>query len=290
MDAVFPYVGGKVRMVPHILRCLPPPETYRVFVDVFGGAANVVVAVPSRPGLFKVYNDVDDELVNFFRVLREPELREKLLERLTFTPYSRKLFEDVCRSPLPDDPVDRAWRVYVLNVQSFAGATHLSATPGRWAYDMNRKNLKKWLKGQEKLATFAGAMRDVALECLDFADCIRRYDSPETVIYADPPYYPDARVDNLIYGYELSRERHRELAELLNSVQGMVILSGYRCPEYDEWYASWERREYDLACTVSHIGGTRDTKGQPRPRRTECLWLSPRLVEKLRIPVQMTLF
>ncbi|MGB9847441.1 MAG: DNA adenine methylase, partial [Desulfotomaculales bacterium] len=121
MEAVFPYIGSKVRMVPHILRCLPPPEKYRVFVDVFGGAANVTLAVPSRPGLFKVYNDVDKELVNFFRVLKDPELREKLLEKLVFTPYSRSLFEDICLSPLPDDPVDRAWRVYVLNVQSFAG-------------------------------------------------------------------------------------------------------------------------------------------------------------------------
>jgi DNA adenine methylase len=278
-------------MVPHILRCLPPATKYRVFVDVFGGAANVILAVPSRPGLFKVYNDKDKELVNFFRVLKDPELRERLLEKLVFTPYSRSLFEDTCLSLLPDNPVDRAWRVYVLNVQSFAGASHQNATPGRWGYDLSRKNMKKWLNGQERLVRFAEALRDVALECLDFAECIRRYDSPETVIYADPPYYPDARVDNTVYSsYELTRERHKELAGLLNSVQGMVILSGYRCPEYDEWYAGWERREYDLACTVSHIGGTRDTKGQSRPRRTECLWLSPKLVEKLRVPVQLTLF
>lgn len=78
-----------------------------------------------------------------------------------------------------------------------------------------------------------------------------------------------------MYPHEMSRERHRELAGLLRSFPGMVALSGYRCPDYDEWFGDWERHDREVRCSMSWVGGTGSTKGLPRPRRVESLWLNP---------------
>jgi DNA adenine methylase len=126
------------------------------------------------------------------------------------------------------------------------------------------------------------------VECLDFADLIRRYDREKTLVYADPPYYPDTREENGLYRLEMTREQHRELAEILNSVKGMAALSGYRCPEYDEWYSTWERHDLSVVCHLSSVGGEK-YRGD-RPGRVESLWLNPaaaRAGGKLR---QITLF
>jgi len=82
MQAVFRYPGGKARLAKKIVSLFPPGDTYDVFVDVFGGSAAVLLALPDRPGLLKVYNDVDSELAGFFKVLRDPKMRERLIEIL----------------------------------------------------------------------------------------------------------------------------------------------------------------------------------------------------------------
>lgn len=113
---------------------------------------------------------------------------------------------------------------------------------------------------------------------MDFAEVIKRYSAPDVLAYLDPPYFPSTRCDPGQYQHEMTAEQHQELARLLNAFPGMAAVSGYRCPEYDAWYAGWERHDRDVACSMSHVGGTRDTKGQARPRRVESLWLNPAAV------------
>lgn len=91
-EAVFQYPGGKARIAPWIAGLLPPPGSYKVFVDVFGGAASVTLEVMRRceragKKVLFVFNDLDDQIVNFFRVLRDPAMRKQLQEALTWTPY-----------------------------------------------------------------------------------------------------------------------------------------------------------------------------------------------------------
>lgn len=225
-----------------------------------------------------VYNDKDEEIVNFFRVLRDPESREKLREMLRWTPFSRKEYEGCVEMPAPEDPVGRAWWFFMLTQQSYSGRPPF--TPGRWGYHVqNDGNIRRWLNSQERLERFGELFRRVQVECLDFAEVIRRYSRRDVLIYADPPYFPSARVDTKIYALELPPERHKELADLLNAFPGMAAISGYRCPEYDEWYALWERHDKDVPCSISKIGGTREWKGMSRPRRIESLWLNPAAVQ-----------
>lgn len=279
--SVFPYPGGKARIAPWIADLLPPPGEYATFVDLFGGAANVLVEVMHRNDAagvkaHYVYNDRDEEIVNFFRVIRDREKRKELMEMLRWTPFSRREYEECIAMAPPADPVERAWRFFILTLQSFYGTPR--ATKGRWAYDLYGIAVNRWLHSQERLERFGELFRRVQVECLDFADVVRRYSGRAVLVYADPPYFPDTRVDANVYSHELSSERHRELAELLNSFPGMAAVSGYCCPEYDEWYSGWERHDKRIPCSMSLKGGVGVWKGEKKPYRTESLWLNPAAV------------
>ncbi|MEW5935339.1 MAG: DNA adenine methylase, partial [Bacillota bacterium] len=245
-EAIFPYIGGKAYTAGWIASLLPPPGTYRTFVDLFGGAANVLLAVmraTSGKDVVWVYNDIDADIVNFFRVLRNPELSSKLIEVIRLTPYSRHEYRECLEGAPPEDPVERARRWYVVVAQSYGGMPPGAATPGRWGYSVREHNpAKEWAVAPDRLRWFADALRGVQVECLDWRDAVRRYDTPETLFYADPPYHPHTRTGRL-YRHEMTRDDHRELAELLRGIRGMAAVSGYRCPDYDAWYAGWERRD-----------------------------------------------
>lgn len=294
-EAVFQYPGGKARIAPWIADRLPPPGSFNVFVDVFSGSGSVLLEVMRRceragERVLFVFNDKDGEIVNFFRVLRDPSLRKQLQEALTWTPYARTEYLACLEAPPTDDPVEKARRFFVLRQQSYGGHGH---SKGQWQYHLEagwqKSGPQRWLSSREKLERFGNLFQKVQVECLDFADLIRRYDRKAVLFYADPPYYPDTRQDNHLYRLEMPRERHQELAEILNSVKGMAALSGYRCPEYDEWYSGWERHDLKVICHLSSVGGEK-YQGD-KPGRVESLWLNPaaaRAGEKK--TQQMTLF
>lgn len=275
--AVFQYPGGKARLAGWIADHLPPPGSYTTFVDVFGGAACVLLEVMRRnetagvEGILYVYNDIDTELVNFFRVLREPEMRRELLDLLRWTPYSRRQFQECREMPVPEDPVRRAWRFYVINQQSYCGKIQSweGCRAGNWGYDIKvSRTVSRWLNSQERLEAFGEMFRRVQVECLDFADILRRYADRGVLAYCDPPYHPGARAGKAMYRHEMPAERHAELAKILASFPGLAAVSGYRCADYDAWYAGWERHDRELACLVPQASGV-------TPRRVESLWLNP---------------
>jgi len=293
--SIFKWPGSKARLASRIVSLFPPPESYNVFVDVFGGAANVTLAVPDRPDLLKVLNDVDKELVNFFRVMRDPTLRERLADMLTWTPYSRQEYAEAITFK-PADPVERAWRFFVLAEQGYSGLSYAHATPGRWGYTVTAKKHapRAWVNSVEALQEFGQRLRDVQIENLDYRELIARYDGPDVLIYADPPYLIRHCPDKIYTNEMQDVETHRELAEVLNGIKGMVVLSGYPSEEYREWYdrRGWERHEFDVVCSTSCRGSRVGLKGLGKPRRTECVWLNPACVkarERARF-MQLSLF
>lgn len=294
-ESVFQYPGGKARIAGWIADHLPPPGSFNVFVDVFGGSGSVLLEVMRRCELsgkrvLFVFNDLDNEIVNFFRVLRDPELRQKLQEALTWTPYARTEYMACLEASPTDDPVGKARRFFVLRQQSYGGH---GASKGQWQYHMEagwqKSGPQRWLSSREKIERFGMVFQKVQVECLDFADLIRRYDRQGVLFYNDPPYYPDTREENNLYHLEMTREQHQELAEILNGIKGMAALSGYRCPEYDEWYSGWERHDLNVICHLSSVGGEK-YRGD-RPGRVESLWLNPAAVQAGKGKVeQLTLF
>ena len=292
--AIFKWPGGKARLANKIVSLFPPPDAYSVFLDVFGGAANVTLAVPDRPDLLKIYNDVDSELVNLFRVMRDPAARERLIDMLTWTPYSRQEYAEAITFE-PADQVEKAWRFFVLTEQSYSGISYSRATPGRWGYTVTagKQVARAWVNSVDSLHEFGQRLRSVQVENLDYREAVRRYDGPDVLIYADPPYLVRHCPDEIYVNEMQDVEAHRELAEVLNSVKGMVVLSGYPSEEYRERYdeRGWERHEFDVVCSTSCRSSRVGLKGLSKPRRTECVWLNPAAVrarERAR-PVQMSL-
>jgi len=268
MRSIITYYGGKGYSWRRIVPYFPPHHTY---VEPFGGAAYVLLNKP--PSAVEVYNDIDSNVVTIFRVLRDSP--DELRRALELTPYSREEFVR-CLGPLDGlDDVEKARRLIVRYRQVFGG-TGQTATPGQWSYVISKSSrgmassVSGWLSTIDAvLPAVVERFRRVQIENLPWQEIIRRYDTPETLFYCDPPYMLSTRNSHGDYAYEMTVEEHRELAEVLNSVRGRVVLSGYASPEYDEWYAGWERVEF--GATVS----ARLDKGRSRDRRAEVLWIKP---------------
>jgi len=269
---VLRYMGAKWRLAPWIIRHFPWPHD--AYVEPFGGSAAVLLRKPPSP--LEVWNDLGEEVYNFFVVLRDEALCARLVRALEFTPWHRKEFEE-CYAGLggpEDDPVERARRFAVVSWQGIRG--YHTERPA-WRYVKTGRNFAKvpsetWTF--EHLYAASARLRRVQFEHRDAIEVIRDYDGPETLFYLDPPYLASTRstwgsqyeVD------EASEEWHRGLLEVLLGARGMVVLSGYPSPLYETML---ERRGWLRVSTLARGNGMR------RGDRKEALWLSPSVQARL---------
>lgn len=225
-------LGSKGNLADWIISQFPPHHAY---VEPFGGSASVLLAKPWSK--VEVYNDIDADVVNFFQVMRDrlPELAAKV----AFTPHSRQLYEDTLtkwrQGKIPTDPVARAWEWQYLQVESLGGRFGSG-----WAHNV-RGSSTAWrlFRAMERVTWASERMRQVELECRDFREVVKTYDSPETLFYVDPPYVDMPR--EYYRGHILGYQDHVDLALLLTSVQGKVVLSYYQHPIVEKFYGKWRR-------------------------------------------------
>lgn len=262
------YFGGKWRLAPWIIEQFPPHEVY---VEPFGGGANVLLRKPRSK--VEIYNDLDEDLVNLFRVLRDPASAAALIQMLELTPFARGEWEAAYeRAP---DPVEAARR---LIVRSFMGhssnGVRTDRTTGFRACNLNANAApaRSWSTYPEALRLVAERVRGVAIEREPAVAMISRRDRADVLFYVDPPYVPATRCQKrtrgeLSHGYrhDMDDGDHVELLETLNGVDGMVVLSGYPSDLYDRMLTGW---------TVLHCEAMADGAIP----RTECLWLNPAAV------------
>lgn len=234
----FGWYGGKYSHLDWLLPLLPPAQHY---CEPFGGSAAVLIN--RAPAPVETYNDLHSEVVTFFRVLREQ--KEALIEAIGLTPFSREEFIRACTEPaegLPD--LERARRFYILARQVRTGLAQ-TASEGRWAHCLLTSRagmagaVSRWLGSVEDLSLIAQRLLRVQIEHDTALNVIRRYDSPDTLHYIDPPYPHDSRNDSHAYAHEMTEADHRELAAVLGNVRGKVAVSGYRSPLMDELYRGW---------------------------------------------------
>jgi DNA adenine methylase len=257
----FGWYGGKYSHLNWLLPLLPPCHH---FCEPFGGSAAVLLNRQSSP--VETYNDIDGEVVNFFRVLREH--KERLVELIGLTPFSREEFSIACEIDPILNPIERARRFYVRARQVRTGLAQ-TASLGRWANCKNTSRagmsgvISRWFGGVEALPEIAERLLRVQIENRPAIEVIKLYDSPKTLFYCDPPYVHDTRGDNKAYGFEMNNEGHRELAAVLNKVKGMVALSNYDCPLINELYPppNWFRTM-----------GPEKTIHSTKDKRREGLW------------------
>jgi DNA adenine methylase len=236
----FGWYGGKFSHLDWLLPLLPEAQHY---CEPFGGSAAILLN--RRPSPVETYNDIDGEVVNFFRVLREQ--KDALLEAIGLTPFSREEFELAISVPDGDiSDLERARRFFVRARQVRTGLAQTAST-GRWAHCVLTSRagmagaVSRWLGSVEGLAEVAQRLLRVQIENAPAIDVIKRYDSEQTLFYCDPPYPHDSRGDSRAYNYEMTDADHRELAYILRRVKGKVALSGYQCDLMNELYGDWYR-------------------------------------------------
>jgi DNA adenine methylase len=259
------YHGGKFRLASWVVSHFPD---HRVYVEPFGGAASVLMRKPRVHA--EIYNDLDDEIVNVFRVLRNRTHGARLQELLELTPYSRTEFAE-SYDPI-EDPIERARRTIV---RSFMGFSSASVTKGhRTGFRPNSPRSRvtsagDWANYSTHVEQFVKRLRGVAIENCNAFDLVRRYDSAETLFYVDPPYPAATRMAGSrhkdCYRFDMTPADHRALARLLIDVDGMVILSTYPNAMYDALYEGWTTVE-----KASQASGSRSSVP-----RIEQLLLSP---------------
>ena len=258
----FGWYGGKFSHLDWLLPKLPSAHHY---CEPYSGSAAVLLN--RAPALVETYNDIDGDVSNFFRVLRDRS--EELIRAIALTPFSREEFHlAICGTEQGVSEVERARRFYVRARQARTGLAQ-TATIGRWANCKNTSRagmsgaVSRWLGGVDALDGIATRLLRVQIENRPAVDVIRLYDQYDTLFYCDPPYLHQTRGDSKAYGFEMTETQHWELAETLNQCKGKAAISGYRCDVMDTWYKGWTR--FDAGERAIH---------STKQMRQESLWMN----------------
>jgi DNA adenine methylase len=245
------YTGSKWRIAPWIIQYIPKHVCY---MEPFCGGANVLLR--KKPSDVEVINDINGDVVNFFQVLRSSA--DELVRQITLTPFSRQELS-IAYEPC-EDSMERARRLYVRSRQSYtAGEAPISRG---WRFEINQtRALGEW-NTTNHLYAIAHRLKNVMIECKPAIQAILLYDDPKTLFYCDPPYTSETRSGNREYKNEMTDADHIALSEVLRSIKGMALISGYDSPLYQELYADWHMTSIESR-TVNNV------------KRRECLWISP---------------
>ena len=268
-QTLFGWFGGKYYHLNWLLPLLPEK---RHFIDVCGGSGVVLLNRSQVP--VETYNDIDGNLVHFFRMLRDRP--HELARVISLTPYSR---EEFVMSLVHDETlsdIERARRFFVRCRMSFGGVSQ-TATLGRWSSVVSASNCgmasvtSKYHGAIDSMMHMAARLSKVQIENRPAVDIIRKYDCKDILFYIDPPYVHDSRKSTEVYGYEMDDSQHRELAEALHGIKGSFALSGYTCPLMDELFGQYERVE---GPDLPQRSSLRQNSGNPMDRRRESLWIN----------------
>lgn len=254
------YHGGKWRLAPWIIDHFPK---HKVYTESFGGGGSVLLK-KSR-AYAEIYNDLDGEVVNLFRVMRDSG--DELRNKLELTPFSRDEF--LLSYEPSSSEVEQARRTVVRSFMGF-GSSAISKQLTGFRANSSRSYTTPahdWANYPDAAKAIADRLRGVTIENRDALAIIKQHDAEFTLHYVDPPYPHSTRTngasaDVTQYRHEMTDEQHRELAELLNSVKGMVVLSGYPCDLYDkDLYPRWKRIARKAFADGARV-------------RTEVIWLN----------------
>jgi len=207
-------VGGKAYLSQWLCSFLPEHLCY---VEPFAGGAKLLFA--KEPSPIEVLNDSDNNLVNLYRCIQNAEKRQKLINILNETPYSRSVFQNwKYGDEMTLNDIEKAGRYFFLCKASFAGDVERGGF-GIPSKGTGRNPARTFRTAIDSLDIIADRLKNAVIECLDYADCIPRYDSPDTLFYCDPPYMDAEHY----YGNTFTQDDHRTLANLLREVKGVAM-------------------------------------------------------------------
>ncbi|MBF8277981.1 MAG: hypothetical protein HW390_3054 [Candidatus Brocadiaceae bacterium] len=253
-------MGGKSLLTGWLCRYVPG---HRLYCEPFAGGAKLFFA--KEPSVISVLNDVNDMLVNLYRCIQNTEKRQRLMTLLNETPYARSVFQAwKYGDETPQSDVEMAARFFYLCKSSFAGDIERGgfAIPSKGT---NRNPAQTYQNSIGMLEIVSQKLKGVTLECLDFQACIRRYDSPDTLFYCDPPYLGAGHYYER--GNFTQEDHHYRLSEILHNVQAAVMVSHYECDTYNLLYQGWNKYTFE-----SFKGSSKAYSGESKPVTIECLW------------------
>ena len=238
------------------------------YVEVFGGAGNILLQKPTSK--VEVFNDIDSDIYNLFRVLREDF--DEFHRLVKYTPHSRETYDDFVKQLQTEtDAVKRAAMWYSVACQSFSGIHGKS-----WSFTKQANKATQYKNKVDRLPEIVDRLREVNIENRDFEFILDAYDGKDTFFYLDPPYVLETRRDGG-YANEMTIEDHERLVGILLVVKGKVMLSGYQHAVYDA-LDGWNRHEIEV---LAHsVGRTRVSGLQgegnltEKQKRTESVYMN----------------
>jgi DNA adenine methylase len=246
-DPIIPWIGGKRRLLKHLLPVVPEHLCY---VEAFSGAAALFFA--KQPSQVEVINDINFDLVRLYRCVEHH--MDELVRQFRWALTSRKMFEWAQETP-PDTLTDvqRAARFFYLQHLAF-GARVDKQTFGTATTAKSGLNL---LRVEEQLSAAHLRLNNVAVECLDWQRLVERYDRPHTFFFLDPPY-----LGTQGYGGQFGAEQYECMAAWMRRCKGKVLLTVNDVPKMREAFVGMRTTRVSIAYTVGRSAASRTQRGE----------------------------
>lgn len=227
---------------------------HEVYLELFCGSAAVLLN--KQRCHIETVNDLDDDIINFFTVLRDNP--GELSRRISLTPYARAEYANALISST--DPIEQA-RSYCVRCWQGFGNSQLYNNGFKSGQQTNSPNpAKTWTDLPAIMAEAAERLKGVQIEHLPALEILKRYNTPDVFIYADPPYMPEIRKNHL-YQHEMTRGDHIQLLEALLAHPGLIMISGYDNDLYAKLLTGWRTAQ-------------KKTRAEGGISRTEVLWMN----------------
>lgn len=234
MNAVLRYPGSKWRIADFIISHFPEHHSY--LEPFFGSGA---VLFNKSASNIETINDLNGDVVNLFRVIREAP--EKLAKQVALTPHSRSEYEAAWRN----NPMDEIEKARLFLIKSLQGHGFRSNEKTGWKNDVIGRErsytVKYWNDLPNGIVKAAKRLKQVQIEQMDARELIKRFNHPGVLIYADPPYLLSTRRKEQYCHEMTSEEEHLQLLETLLQHKGYVIISGYDNELYNKTLKNWSK-------------------------------------------------
>lgn len=251
MKALLKYPGAKNRIAGWICGYIPEHDVY---VEPYAGS--LAVLFNKAPCHIETVNDLHEEVVNYFRVLRDNA--EALQRLIRITPYSRKEYENAFEET--DSDIERARRFCVRCWMGF-GCSNLYKNGFKSGQQTHSPNpARAWASLSDVMEAASERLRNVQIECLPALELIKRYNTEDVFMYVDPPYLHGTR-KNYLYKHEMQNKEHEELLKVLTKHPGRILLSGYENEMYNDYLSGWNK-------------AYKNTRAENGLARTEILWMN----------------
>lgn len=258
---VFKCHGGKYYLAPWIISHFPENHESMTYVEPYCGGANVLLNKPKSA--VEVMNDIDLSLINIYRALRDEP--KDFIRRLNLCKYCEETFEKALNKGQQEDYLDSAINEFILRRMSRGGLKKAFAWSKRLRGGQPG-DVNAWKTAITSLPDLSTRLHGVFIFNKDALEVIRAFNTPETLLYCDPPYLLETRVSKTVYSSELSTDDHIELAHALNNFNGKVVLSGYASPLYNRLYKGWN---VDKRKVANH-----SSQKAKKEKKTEMLWMN----------------